>query len=182
MRSVLSALVALATLALPVVAHATTIDDFHLSGYGVDVTFKLPSSPVPSSVYPDFYFAVSDLLIEVNRAPTMVSSAYFSTAPNGGGFTFTDPSGAIIDDLDLLGGQLFTGTVSKPIFKIGSFDLTPANCEASVDAAVVDQEASPCSDRLTISSPMTATPEPGSLALLGTGALGITAVLRRRLA
>ena len=184
MRVALSALVTLASLALPVAAHAATVDDFALTGNGLNLTFSLPASPSVGGNYDtglDFY--LGDISFTENGTKMTASDAYFYTNANEGGFGLYDENGNAIDNLDFTGPQLFTGTVKKPTFKEGTFSLQQIACGGGIAAEAVGAKQDPCTFGLTIDPAVAPapTPEPGSLALLGTGALGAFGVLRRRM-
>ena len=185
MRPVLSALLASALLAVPVLAHADAVDDFTVTGHGLELTFSLPSMPaVGGDFMKGFYFYLGDVSFTENGTAMTAANVFFYTKPEDGGFSLTDADNDVIDGLDFTGPKLFTGTVKKPTFKEGTFKLTQVDCGGGIEtAAVSEAKLGPCKYNLSIdpAAAPTPTPEPGSLALLGTGALGVFGVVRRRL-
>ncbi len=177
MHFALSALAVLSTLILPAAAYANTSDAFTVTGHGLDLTFTLPSSPTPSGFDMRRDFFLGNISFTEDGTMMTASDVYFFTKLESGGFELDDSLGNVIDDLSFFGPKLFTGTVKAPTFKEGAFRLTGGPA-CSVDSETT--EAPACSYKLTI-DPTSVTPEPSSLALLGSGALGVFGILRRRL-
>jgi hypothetical protein len=158
MRTVYQVFVlAFAVLAAPV-AKADTLD-FTLTGPGNIYTFSIDSSPVPDEVVNGEYFQVDNILVNINDQFGQTSDIRFFNSSDGGGIIFIDiPVGAA-------GDQLYTGAEASPIFRTGTFNLLRLNTTPFT---------------LTIAPESSPVPEPGTLALLGTGALAALGSLRRR--
>ncbi|WP_260736794.1 PEP-CTERM sorting domain-containing protein [Tunturiibacter lichenicola] len=152
---------------LPLAAHADTVDDFLLTGHGNTITFSLPVPPQGGAVNADD-FRVPSLLIDFNGHTAGASLDLF-TSTVGGGFdlTYFFPGGQ--SQVAAEGAQLFSGTTSAPTILPDTYLLEDR--AGGTDTLTITQQPPPASP----------VPEPSTLLLLATGALGlITAGGRRR--
>jgi hypothetical protein len=155
-------------LALFLCVHAAAYADplmdlftFQVSGLPGTGTASILASPTPVSFVPGVSFDLSN-----------VSATYLGSTFTGD-VTFFTAGGAAGQGATLGGDTLFTGLVSDPTFRLGTFSLF-----GDVD---LGDGPMPVSGEVTITQPAVGTvPDPSSLALLGTGALGLVEVVRRR--
>ena len=152
---------------------------FTIKGGGDTITFALPSAPsVTGSFLSMSYADFNSVIVTVNGVASSHNVDFFSNllgsglfitglgATHGGSLGI----GLLLDQLSL---QLFSGSLTDPKFKLGTYklsdDLKFFACGNSSYTLTISNVAAPA-----------LTPEPSTLILLGTGALGAFGMLRRR--
>jgi len=156
-------------LAIPLASRADTLD-FTLTGGGNTYSFSLPSNPTPDSTSPGVSFTLDNILVALNPGSPLgidfTANLVFSELGSGGGIAFPIPSPPPTSvTLDLVGAQLFGGTVNAPAFAPTTTPFMLSEPKGS-DASTLD-----------IASEV---PEPSTLAYLGAGILALAGVARRR--
>lgn len=146
-----------------VAAHADTLDlfSFTLTGSNAVGTATISASPVPSSVTATSFTIAS------------VTATYDGDVFSGP-VTFLNAGGVSADGFTFTGPLLFSGSDSAPTFDPGTFALA-----GTID---IGNGPMPISGDVTISQEASTatTPEPSTLAMVGTAALGMAGALRRR--
>ena len=156
-------------LASSLAAHADEL--FTLTTTKDTINFTLPDQL--SGSFGSNYFYVFNVPVTADGVTTIENLEFDDPSADGRDLIILafDPQDPSAGDSFLLlqqGPQLFTGSSRNPMFSPGSFQLSQVPASGIAYTGDFD---------LTIS---TVTPEPSSIALLGTGALGVAGVIRRR--
>ncbi|MDQ2832974.1 MAG: PEP-CTERM sorting domain-containing protein [Acidobacteriota bacterium] len=184
MRNVAFAVALLASaVALPRLAHADVIDDFVLTGHGNLITFSLPASPPGNHLTCPTGIVTACL-------PGSQTAFYLSAEVTTNGVTSNDglafPTGRFFGgglsgnigpdpgEVSYSGLQLFEPDAANPTFLTGTFSVYYSVIHSS-NPADTDYTLT-----ITPEVASAATPEPASLALLATGALGLLGLARSK--
>jgi len=156
------------TLSASIVVRADTYQ-FSFSGAvpdGDTISFDLPSSPTPDESGP-FAFVINDVAVNINGA-----TATWNIEFDAGGESFVLYNGTATDDTTLDSDTpppIWTGSTASPSFTLGSYAFNEGTDSKTASGGT-----------LLITDVSAVTPEPSSIALLGTALLAALAVARWR--
>ncbi len=173
MRRIALSLTLLTALSLPLSAFADQMDDFTLTGPGITITWSLPAhwiSPFPD--HPHNFSFIEDAIGTVNGVDGYSLTVIFYTTNSL--FSGLDISSSTQKLIPYINGNSGASNAVDAIFEIGTYTLVDYG---SVGIPVTDRywtyTIAPHTD------PSSA-PEPASLALFGTGMVGLVCAVRYR--
>ncbi|HKS67948.1 MAG TPA: PEP-CTERM sorting domain-containing protein [Candidatus Acidoferrales bacterium] len=151
-------------------AKADELFTFTISGntYSWQLPSTLTIQPPNMSVDGLFFELESVPLVENGVAQSTPGILDFFSSADGGGFELSDS--VLLNEFGQNNQQLYTGAESSPTFIPGTYTLFDAD---------INNNLTGLTGTLVINS--VATPEPGSLLLIGIGALALIGLARKRM-
>lgn len=144
-------------------------------------TWTLPASPTVSIADPGTAFEITGFPLSENGLSLGdFTFDFFNISDEGGFDAFVMGLPSLLNEF---GPQVYTGSENAPTFSLGTFGPFDGagTASAGLTATLTISDAGNGNDLFTYDVASTSTPEPGSLLLLGTGALGLLGFARRKL-
>jgi hypothetical protein len=169
-RILLNLSVAAFVVAAPIAAHAAAMDVITFTSGGSTYAYTLPNAPTTFTTDGVDYIELTNVGVSVNGGATTMDTVMFLGGGTsiGGGLDDVSPGGDSF--ANSTGEGLFNNNYTTPTFDIGETGSFEDAFSSKTFTVTVAPQGTP--------SP---TPEPSSLMLLGTGALGLCGAVRRKL-